>query len=57
MKQYDPSMTRFECLAEDGRFYEADFPRDAAPEGLLRGVKARLVPRRVFAFPEEAAPT
>ena len=46
------AMVRIECHTADGRLLEADYPRGQAPEGLARGSSARLLPKRVFAFPE-----
>ena len=46
------AMVRIECNTADGRVLEADYPRGQAPEGLSRGSSARLLPKKVFAFPE-----
>jgi sulfate transport system ATP-binding protein len=48
------AVVRAECRAEDGRLFEADFARGAAPEGVARGAKRRLRPRRVHVFAEPA---
>ena len=48
------AMERLECRAADGRLLEADFPRGSVPAGLRIGVEARLLPKRVFVFPERA---
>jgi sulfate transport system ATP-binding protein len=45
------AVLRAECRADDGRLFEADFPRGALPPAATPGVRARLRPRRVFAFP------
>jgi sulfate transport system ATP-binding protein len=47
---------RMSCRAEDGRIFEAEFPRGAPQAGLRAGGEARLRPQRVFAF-AEAEPT
>jgi sulfate transport system ATP-binding protein len=48
------AVLRAECRAEDGRLFEADFARDAAPACLRKGARASLKPRRVFVFPDAA---
>jgi len=45
---------RLECHAEDGRRFEADFPRDAPQAGFGAGSSARLGARRVFVFAGQA---
>ena len=49
-------VVRVECRASDGRVLEADCSRAAKPEGLVVGARMKLRPRRVFVFPETAAP-
>ena len=47
------AMVRLEARAEDGRLFEADYPRQAAQAGFAAGDAARLKPRRVFVFSGE----
>ncbi len=48
------ALVRIECRSQDGRVFEADYPRGAAPN-LAKGSNARLLPKRVFAFAERPA--
>jgi len=50
------AMVRLECRADDGQIFEADFPRGSPQANLGAGVRARLRPRRVFAFPDPQDP-
>jgi sulfate transport system ATP-binding protein len=44
------AVLRAECRADDGRVYEADFPRGGLPACVQQGARARLKPARVFVF-------
>jgi len=44
---------RLECRAEDGRVFEADYPREAPGAAFTAGSKVRLKPKRVFVFAGE----
>ncbi len=46
------AMVRIECRADDGRIFEADYPREAPQAALVTGAKVRLLPARVFVFPD-----
>lgn len=46
------AVLRAESRSEDGRLFEADYARDALPEGVAIGARRRLKPRRTFVFPE-----
>jgi sulfate transport system ATP-binding protein len=46
------AMVRVECRSEDGRLFEADYPRGTLPAELSVGAKAWLCPLRVFVFPD-----
>jgi sulfate transport system ATP-binding protein len=50
------AVVRLECRGEDGTAFEADFPKGAPEAGFAVGEAARLRARRVFVFPEGAAP-
>ena len=47
------ALVRMEARAEDGRTFEADYPKQAAQAGFSAGDKAKLKPRRVFVFAGE----
>jgi sulfate transport system ATP-binding protein len=46
------AMARLECRSDDGRLFEADYPRGSLPAELVVGASVRLRPQRVFAFPD-----
>jgi sulfate transport system ATP-binding protein len=48
------AMVRVECRSEDGRLFEADYPRGAPPSDISVGVMTRLRPERVFVFPDRS---
>jgi sulfate transport system ATP-binding protein len=43
---------RLECRSDDGRVFEADYPRDAPEAGFAAGAKLALKPKRAFVFAE-----
>jgi sulfate transport system ATP-binding protein len=44
---------RLECRAEDGRVFEADYPREAPEAAFTPGTPVRLRPKRAFVFAGE----
>ena len=47
------AVLRAECRADDGRLFEAEFPRAGLPSCVVPGARARLKPMRVFVFPPD----
>jgi sulfate transport system ATP-binding protein len=45
------AVLRAECRTDDGRLFEAEFPRSSLPACVIPGARARLKPKRVFVFP------
>ncbi len=45
------AVLRAECRADDGRLFEADFPRGTLPSCVAPGQRVRLKPKRAFVFP------
>jgi sulfate transport system ATP-binding protein len=44
------ALVRLECRTDDGRLFEADYPKGSLPAGLVPGARVRLSPQRVFVF-------
>jgi len=44
------AMVRLECRAQDGRLFEADYPKGTLPSDLVVAAKVLLSPQRVFVF-------